>query len=106
MQNDFENSRNITLAFDGDRLSEVCRRYGVAELSLFGSFARNDARSASDVDLIYVLQDGVRMGFALFEFEEDLAAVFGRPVDLLDKTSIHHLLRDDVLNDARRLYAA
>lgn len=46
------------------------------------------------------------MGFALFEFEEDLAAVFGRPVDLLDKTSIHHLLRDDVLNDARRLYAA
>ena len=106
MQNDFENSRNMTLAFDGDRLSEVCRQYGVAELSLFGSFARNEASAASDVDLIYVLQDGVRMGFALFEFEEDLAAVFGRPVDLLDKASIHHLLRDDVLNDARRLYAA
>lgn len=93
-------------AFDGEHLSKVCRRYGISELSVFGSFARNEANADSDIDLIYVLSDGVRMGFALFDFEKDLQEVFGRPVDLLEKESIHYLLRDEVLNQAKRLYAA
>jgi predicted nucleotidyltransferase len=41
----------------GLRLAELCQKYGIAELSVFGSVARGDARPDSDVDLLYVLQE-------------------------------------------------
>jgi uncharacterized protein len=38
----------------GARLAELCRKYGIAELAVFGSVARGDAGPDSDVDLLYV----------------------------------------------------
>jgi uncharacterized protein with HEPN domain len=37
---------------DKNRLAETCRRYGVRELSVFGSAARGEARPDSDIDLL------------------------------------------------------
>lgn len=91
---------------DRARLADVCERYGVAELLVFGSTARGDAGPDSDVDLLFVLAPDARLGFALFDLERELADVFGRPVDLLSKDSIHRLIRDEVLSDARVVYAA
>ena len=36
------------------QLAELCRKYGIAELSVFGSVARGEAQPGSDVDLLYV----------------------------------------------------
>ena len=91
---------------DLTRLAEVCSRYGVAELLVFGSIARGDASPDSDVDVLFVLREDARLGFAMFDLERELADVFGRPVDLLSKDSIHRLIRDQVLADARVVYAA
>lgn len=44
------------LDIDADRLAEVCRRYGVAQLALFGSALDDDFGPDSDIDLLYVLQ--------------------------------------------------
>jgi hypothetical protein len=41
------------------RLAELCRKYGIAELAVFGSVARGDARPDSDVDLLYVRVPGM-----------------------------------------------
>jgi predicted nucleotidyltransferase len=38
--------------------------------------------------------------------EDALADLFGRRVDLVTKKSLHRLLRDEVLSEARTLYAA
>jgi len=91
---------------DLGRLAEVCARYGVSELSVFGSVARGDAGPESDIDLLFVLTPDARLGFALFDLEDELAVIFGRPVDLLSKDSVHPLLRDTVLAEADVLYAA
>ena len=40
------------------RLAELCQKYGIAELSVFGAVARGDARPDSDVDLLYVRLPG------------------------------------------------
>jgi hypothetical protein len=37
---------------DPARLREVCERYGVASLEVFGSASRNEDRRDSDVDLL------------------------------------------------------
>lgn len=91
---------------DQDRLREVCERYGVASLEVFGSVARGEDRPDSDLDLLYVLQPGTRLGFRLFDLEDELAEVFGRPVDLVARKSINKYLREQILTDARPLYAA
>lgn len=95
---------------DGDldlqAVAEVCGRYGVEELAVFGSVARGEATADSDVDLLYRLKDGVRLGFTLTRLEDELAAIFGRTVDLVSKRSLHPGMRDQALSDARVLYAA
>lgn len=93
-------------AVDRARLVEVCERYGIAELSVFGSVARGEARAGSDLDLLYVLAPGRHLGFSINRLEDELAALFGRPVDLVSKVSLHRVMRDDVLAEARELYAA
>jgi predicted nucleotidyltransferase len=88
------------------RLAELCRRYGIAELSVFGSVARGEARPDSDVDLLYVRVPGNDLGMSYFALQEELEELFGRPVDLVAKDSLHRVIRDQVLADAQVLYAA
>jgi len=61
---------------------------GVASLSLFGSVARGEEVEASDVDVVVRLtEDASRGGFAYFgrldALRERLAAIVGRPVDVI-----------------------
>ena len=49
---------------------------------------------------------GVRLGFAINSLEDELAELFHRPVDLVSRRALHRLIRDDVLAEARTLYAA
>jgi len=90
----------------GPRLAELCRKYGIAELSVFGSVARGDARPDSDVDLLYVRAPGNDLGMSYFALQEDLEKLFGGPVDLVPKEGLHRVIRNQVLADAQVLYAA
>ena len=91
---------------DAGRVAETCRRYGVIELSVFGSRARGDADATSDIDLLYTLAPGRHLGFSINRLEDELAAVFGCSVDLVSKRSVHRLIRDEILAESRILYAA
>ncbi|MDN5794771.1 MAG: nucleotidyltransferase family protein [Intrasporangium sp.] len=96
----------VAVEADLPRLREVCERYGVASLEVFGSVARGENGPDSDLDLLYVLRPGVRLGFTLFDLEDELSALFGRPVDLVARNSINRYIRERVLSDAKTLYAA
>lgn len=91
---------------DPERLREVCERYGVASLEVFGSVARGEDRLESDVDLLYVLKPDARLGFRLFDLEDEFATLFGRPVDLVARKAINKYIREQVLAEAQPLYAA
>jgi hypothetical protein len=88
------------------QLADLCRKYGIAELAVFGSVARGDAGPDSDVDLLYVRVPGNDLGMSYFALQEDLEELFGRPVDLVPKDGLHRVIRDQVLADAQVLYAA
>lgn len=91
---------------DLDRVADVCRRYGVAELAVFGSRARGDASADSDLDLLYSLAPGQHLGFSLNRLEDELAEAFGCRVDLVSKAALHRLIRSEVLSESQVLYAA
>ena len=88
-------------------LVELCRRYGVRELSLFGSAARGEMRPESDIDIMVEFEPGVRIGLINFEsLIEELEALAGRRVDLVTKRGLKPWVRPQVLKDARLIYAA
>ena len=91
---------------DQARVAEICQRYGIAELAVFGSVARGDAGPDSDIDLLYVLAPGARLGFGIDDLEDELAELFGHDVDLVAKKSVHPMLRDEIDELATTLYAA
>jgi predicted nucleotidyltransferase len=90
-----------------ERLSDICRRYHVTELSLFGSVLRDDFGPDSDVDMLVVFDPAAGIGlFELVAMQEELSALFGRAVDLLSKRGLHPVIRDDVLASSEVIYAA
>jgi uncharacterized protein len=67
-----------------NQIADICRRYHVRRMSLFGSAAVGTERPDSDVDLLVEFIPGeAPSGFALVDMQGELVSAFdGRPVDL------------------------
>lgn len=76
------------LHIDRNRLADCCRRYGVARLETFGSFATGDASPESDLDLLVVFKPDAKVGLEFIGLQQELAELFGRNVDLLTRGSV------------------
>lgn len=91
---------------DRHKLGEICRRYHIRRLSLFGSALRPDFRPDSDVDLLVEFDKGHELGFGIFRLEEELSAlVGGRKIDLVNRDYLNARLKPIILASARVLYA-
>lgn len=94
--------RDVAMAELGRLLPLVRERFGVRELAVFGSVARNEATEVSDLDIL-VDFDGPAtfdrfMGLKLF-FED----TFGTKVDLVTRPALKPRIRDRILAEARRV---
>jgi predicted nucleotidyltransferase len=92
-----------------ERLAEFCRRWQVAELSLFGSALREDFRPDSDVDLLVSFAPGVSWDFDEFlTMKEEMETLFGRTVDLVERrlveTSENYIRRRHILSHMVPIY--
>ncbi len=91
---------------DERRLAEICDRYGIAELQIFGSRARGTSGPDSDIDVLYTLRPRRRLGWEIEELADELTDLFGHRVDLVSLRALHPMLRSSVLAEARPVYAA
>jgi predicted nucleotidyltransferase len=98
------------LAIAPAKIAELCRRYHVRRLSIFGSAVRDDFDpTRSDVDVIVEFED-----FPLDQYldnkwalQSELAENFGREVDLLTWDSLKNpVIRQEVESSQLMLYAA
>ena len=100
-----DDRRQLTVAKAA--LAEICDRYRVRELAVFGSGARGELRPDSDIDLLVVFDEAAVVTlFTLFDLQHELAQLLGRRVDLVSKNGLKHAVRKDILAEARVLYAA
>jgi hypothetical protein len=77
------------------------------ELAVFGSALRRDFREDSDVDILVTFAPDARIGLIAFvKMEQELSGILGRKVDLVTKSGLKPRIRDEVLAEARLLYAA
>jgi predicted nucleotidyltransferase len=76
-----------------DKISGLCRKFGVVRLDVFGSAARSDFDPvSSDIDLVAHFARTSEPGYAdrYLDFAESLEALFGRKVDLLTPGAIRN----------------
>ena len=86
-------------------LADLCRRYQVRELALFGSAARGEARTDSDIDLLVEFLPETHIGLMDYAgLMLDLSKLLGRKVDLVSKNGLKPLIRASVLSEMRLLY--
>ncbi|MEZ5178674.1 MAG: hypothetical protein R2746_10450 [Acidimicrobiales bacterium] len=89
---------------DLPRLVDICVRYGVAELSVFGSVAARTLPTATST--CCTCWNRGDTSDLPSTHSKTSCALFGRDVDLVSKAALHRLIRDDVLSEAQPLYAA
>ena len=92
------------------KLAELCRKYHVSELDVFGSAAVDDFNEqTSDIDFLVVFDNTLKQNrfdnfFALLE---ELRKLFKRPVDLVEPGGLKNpYFIDSVNRTRRRIYAA
>lgn len=82
----------------GSEVAEVMRRRGVVRAGVFGSAARGETHTDSDVDFLVEFEEG-RTLLDLSGLCLDLVAVLGRNVDVATPNSLHPVLEDQIMRD-------
>lgn len=85
-----------------EKIIEICRRNDISFCALFGSFARGEATSDSDIDLLvrFSKPKGYDWLDAAIEIEETL----GKKVDLITESALSKHVREYVYKDLLVLY--
>jgi predicted nucleotidyltransferase len=76
------------------------KRLGVEHLYMFGSTARNEARTDSDIDLFFDHARG-RLGvYELMDVKALARTILGQPTDIMTRASLHPALRKRIEDSA------
>lgn len=87
-----------------DRLADFARRWQITELSLFGSVLRDDFDADSDVDVLVSFDATAPWSlWDLTTMEDELAALIGRPVDLVEKEGLRNPFRRQHILTGRKV---
>ena len=92
---------------DRSELEAFCRRNRIRRLAMFGSVLREDFDADSDVDVLIVLDESAPWDFFDWvDMIDELERIFGRSVDLVEKTAITNpFRRRHILQSHQVIYA-
>ncbi|MBI3510346.1 MAG: nucleotidyltransferase domain-containing protein [Bacteroidetes bacterium] len=93
-----------------NELRKICVNHNVSSLCLFGSAAKGNFKSDSDLDFLVRFNDKINLlDYAdnFFSMIEELEKLFNRKVDLLTVSSLKNpILKKEIENTQIALYAA
>ena len=84
--------------------SDRIRAFGVKRVALFGSYARDENSSSSDVDILVEFEKGQMTFDNYMDLKFFLESMFGRKVDLVVREAIKPALERSIMDGA--VYAA
>jgi predicted nucleotidyltransferase len=78
-------------------------KHGIKRISVFGSYARNEATPKSDLDLIVEFPKGITL-LDHVGIEMELSEALNMKIDLLSRNGISPYIKDQVLKEAIVIY--
>lgn len=102
---------NLDQIKQAEELINLCQKWEISRLSIFGSFAQNTQKASSDVDLLvgfssnarWSLLDHVRM-------KREFETFFGRNVDIITESALNRMKnpnrKKDISDQLKVIYAA
>ena len=96
------------LEINQEVIQEFCRRWKITEFSLFGSVLREDFTPESDVDVLISFEPDIPWSlFDWMDMVDELKSIFGRDVDLVEKSGLRNpFRRHEILTHRQVIYAA
>jgi predicted nucleotidyltransferase len=90
------------------RIREFSERWRIVELALFGSVVADDFGPDSDIDVLVVFEPNAGWNlFHLLDMKDELQAMLGRKVDLVEKAALRNpFRRHEILRTRKVIYAA
>ncbi len=96
------------MKLDDSRI-EAIRKYfktrPVLKAYLFGSYARNEADSQSDIDILVDLDYSQRIGLQFIQMKIDLEKLLNNKVDLISSNGLSPYIKPIVENEKQLIYA-
>ena len=98
----------IRITLPRKQIEDFCLRWKISEMALFGSVLSDEFRSDSDIDVLVSFKDDADWGlFDFVDMTDELKAIFGREVDLVEKDSLRNpFRRQRILASNEVIYAA
>jgi predicted nucleotidyltransferase len=86
----------------------LCKKYGINELSIFGSSIRDDFTQDSDVDILVSFDKTSEITlFDIMDLEKEFSQLLKRDVDIVEKESLKNPIRKNrILSTREIIYAA
>jgi len=99
---------NTKLQLPKERIEEFCLRWKIDEFSLFGSALREDFDLESDIDILVSLSEDADLDlYDWIAMIEELEGIFGREVDLVEKSTLRNpFRRNAILTNREIIYAS
>jgi predicted nucleotidyltransferase len=79
-----------------EEIRQIATEHGARNVRIFGSIARGEAKSTSDVDVLIELEPG-RTLLDIVAIKQDLEDLLGRKVDVVTEAAVSPYLRERVL---------
>ncbi len=97
----------VQLPIDYPAVAAFCRKWKIREFALFGSVLRDDFQPDSDVDILVSLEpDAPWSLWDWIDMKDELTALFGREVDLVEKDGLRNpFRRHSILTSKQVIYA-
>lgn len=100
---------SLRLPLDSEKLAELCRKWSITELAVFGSVLRDDFGPDSDVDFLASFAPEARWSLLdQVHMQEELAEIVGRDVDLVSRRGIEMSAnpwrKEAILTSAENIY--
>ncbi len=82
----------------------ILKRYSIKKAALFGSYARNDYKNKSDVDILVDLPKGISL-VTYISIKQELEDLLHKKVDLVDYSTLKPVIRDSILSQQKLLFS-
>lgn len=99
-------AQRLKQLIDYERIADFARRWRIQELSLFSSVLRHDFDADSDVNVLVSFDPAATWSlWDLTTMQDELSAIIGRKVDLVEKEGLRNpFRRQHILHGRKVIY--